>query len=158
MKIYLQLAVTIILFAGCEATKQVNRTEVEILEKHVEETVEVHSGVILRLEGAWQVETINSVLTDTDNRLKLNFDMGRMLIYGYDSCNTFRGKIKGLSEGEIGFDAVINTRRMCKDMSVSKAFYKALNQVKTYECEGDQLYFFNENGKRLMALKKSGQL
>jgi heat shock protein HslJ len=157
-KLFLLLGLSIILLPACNT---IHKTSVMKNRMWVSTNADPKYGVEsadclqVKMHGIWLVESINSLVTEPDMRPNIEINLNKMCISGEDSCNSYRGTIKQLCENNIEFKGVVSTRKMCRDMSVSKAFHNAMGLVRTYKCEGDQLYFFSVEGKRLMVLKKS---
>jgi heat shock protein HslJ len=58
------------------------------------------------------------------------------------------------TSGELSFDAVGSTKRMCADMATEDAILQALGAVKGFALEGEMLKLIDGEGKELMELKK----
>ncbi len=109
----------------------------------------------LKLNGSWEAFKINGSIIKQPRIVgaggipELHIDIEQMKITGTDNCNNFRGMIKQFNETEIAWGPLVNTRKICPDMSTPNRFNKAMEAVKTYKFKGDNLILTDKKGNEL---------
>ncbi len=73
---------------------------------------------------------------------------------GNDGCNEYSGAIKEFSNSHIKYEAIVKTKKMCRDMETAKSFNDAMTQVASYKLEGLNLILMDTNNKEVLALLK----
>ena len=107
------------------------------------------------LAGEWEIVEVNDKPVPAEETPFLGFNVNEGQLYGNTGCNSLMATIQ-LSEGagDLSFDAVGSTKRMCADMATEDAILQALGAVKGFTLEGGKLMLNNADGKELMELKK----
>ena len=114
----------------------------------------------LRLHDIWALEEIsfNGLPLELDyNEIKrpvLELHVNDRKIYGNDSCNAIFGTIETLDRSSISFGKIGGTKMACPNMTISTAYIKALQQLRSYKLEGLSLLFYNAEGNEILKFLK----
>ncbi len=111
----------------------------------------------LAIQDIWFLESINEVQIDKNNiknipQIELN--ISQMKVFGSNGCNNISGAIQKVSDTELEFSPLRETRKMCPNMEISNQFSKALSITKYYRKENLLLKLFDSEMKELMSIKK----
>ena len=115
---------------------------------------------VLKLHDIWALQEIsfNGLPLELDyNEIKrpvLELHVNDRKIYGNDSCNSIFGSIETLDKGSISFGKIGGTRMACPNMTISAAYTKALQHVRSYKLEGLSLIFYNAEGDEILKFLK----
>ncbi|MGK0294515.1 MAG: heat shock protein HslJ [Ulvibacter sp.] len=115
---------------------------------------------VLRLHDIWALQEIsfNGLPLELDyNEIKrpvLELHVNDRKIFGNDSCNSIFGSIETLDKSAISFGKIGGTMMACPDMTISSAYTKALQQVRSYKLEGLNLLLFNAEGDEVLKFRK----
>ncbi|QSP93963.1 DUF4377 domain-containing protein [Marinobacter salinisoli] len=112
----------------------------------------------LRLNDLWVLESMGGIalaLDDERQRPRMELDLAKMSVMGFDGCNNFRGAIERLDSSEIVFGPIAGTRKACVDMRISGQFNQSLNQVRGYTLKGTKLFLLDEAGGELLGFQKT---
>ena len=113
------------------------------------------AATVADLVGEWEVMEVDNKPVSAEETPFLGFNVSEGQLYGNTGCNSLMATIKvSESAGELSFDAVGSTKRMCADMATEDAILQALGAVKGFTLEGEKLVLNNADGKELMELKK----
>ena len=94
-----------------------------------------------------------AITPEAQPTLKLN--IREMKVNGSDSCNTFMGSIKNLTDKELVFGDLASTLMLCAEkMEVADAFGMAMQKVRQYQLKGDQLLLTDKQGGVLLTFAK----
>lgn len=125
------------------------------------EVLEKKEDAKLALDGSWEALKINGSVIKLP-RMRgagvlpdLQINIRDMQISGIDNCNNFTGQITEIGENTIELGAIAGTKKMCPDMSISKAFNETLLAVKKYELKENNLIFTDEAGTELLEFIKA---
>lgn len=77
----------------------------------------------------------------------INFDK-KLRINGVLGCNNFFGSYTK-EDKNLSFSQVGSTRMMCQNIKTEATFSKILQETKTYKIEGENLYLFDKNAKKI---------
>lgn len=124
---YLLLVLTIILFTSC--TNKETRT----------------------IAGNWEVLKVND-LSSFEYPADFFINLETMKIVGFSGCNRFFGSIKTL-DNSLVFDEMGGTRKACPDMTSENLFLMAMQEVKSFSFNNENLQLLNENNEVLITLK-----
>lgn len=104
------------------------------------------------MQYPWKVARIDETSVEEDQLIPMVIlDLQNMRIAGINGCNNFTAPIKNLNETEIEFGIVASTKKMCPDMKTANQFNKALNEVVRFDAQGSEMYFYNKDGKEMLA-------
>ena len=110
---------------------------------------------IADLAGGWEIVKVNEKSVSAEETPFLGFDVNEGQLYGNTGCNSLMASFDlSKTSGELSFDAVGSTKRMCADMATEDAILQALGEVRGFALEGEKLTLNNVDGKELMELKK----
>lgn len=110
---------------------------------------------ITDLAGEWEIVEVNDNSVSAEETPFLGFDVNEGQLYGNTGCNSLMASFDlSKTSGELSFDAVGSTKRMCADMATEDAILQALGEVRSFALEGEKLTLNNADGKELMELKK----
>ena len=113
------------------------------------------AATVADLAGEWEVMEVDNKPVSAEETPFLGFNVSEGQLYGNTGCNSLMATIKvSESTGELSFDAVGSTKRMCADMATEDAILQALGAVKGFTLEGEKLVLNNADGNELMELKK----
>lgn len=113
------------------------------------------AATVADLVGEWEVMEVDNKPVSAEETPFLGFNVSEGQLYGNTGCNSLMATIKvSESAGELSFDAVGSTKRMCADMATEDAILQALGAVKGFTLEGEKLVLNNADGNELMELKK----
>ncbi|PHN02347.1 META domain-containing protein [Flavilitoribacter nigricans] len=108
------------------------------------------------LNGEWTLMRLNDRPL---NRMvvlpTMTIDLSQNLVAGNGGCNTFNGKIQELSASKIKLGPVVSTRKACMNKNVESEFNQALNTINTYQIAGNNLTFYDDSGKKVLAFIKN---
>lgn len=126
-KKYLLLVLTIILFTSCENKAQ--RT----------------------IAGNWEVLSVND-LTEFEFAPNFIINLETMKVAGYSGCNRFFGSIK-TDENNLIFEKMGGTRKVCPDMTSENLFLMAMQKVKSFSFENENLQLLSDTNEVIISLK-----
>ena len=110
---------------------------------------------IADLAGEWEIVEVNEKSVSAEETPFLGFNVNEGQLYGNTGCNSLMASFDlSKTSGELSFDAVGSTKRMCADMATEDAILQALGAVKGFALEGEMLKLIDGEGKELMELKK----
>ncbi len=115
---------------------------------------------LLRLHDIWALQEIsfNGLPLELDyNEIKrpvLELHVNDRKINGNDSCNSIFGSIETLDKSSISFGKIGSTMMACPNLTISTAYTKALQQVKSYKLEGLNLFFYNAKDEEVLRFLK----
>ena len=112
-------------------------------------------ATIADLAGEWEILEVNNKPVSAEQTPFLGFDVNEGQLYGSTGCNSLMaGFGQSKTSGELSFDAIGSTKRMCADMASEDAILQALGLVKGFALKEGILTLNNAEGKELMELKK----
>ena len=110
---------------------------------------------IADLAGEWVIVEVNDKSVSAEETPFLGFDVNEGQLYGNAGCNSLMANFDlSKTSGELTFDAIGSTKRMCADMATEDAILQALGEVRSFALDGENLKLNNADGKELMELKK----
>jgi heat shock protein HslJ len=112
------------------------------------------------LNGAWSVTAINGN-AQTNDDVKLVFDIPELKLHGNTGCNILNGTIAtDLSErNSISLQNIITTRRACPDSDIETSLLVALEDVVyARPIDTDHCELLNNQGETILVLKRSADL
>lgn len=110
---------------------------------------------IADLAGEWVIVEVNDKSVSAEETPFLGFDVNEGQLYGNAGCNSLMANFDlSKTSGELTFDAIGGTKRMCADMATEDAILQALGEVRSFALDGENLKLNNADGKELMELKK----
>lgn len=113
------------------------------------------AATIADLAGEWEITEVDNKPVSAEEIPFLGFNVDEGQLYGNTGCNSLMaGFGVGKTSGELSFDAIGSTKRMCADMATEDAILQALGAVKGFTFDGEKLILNNADGKELMELKK----
>ncbi|RKF04783.1 heat shock protein HslJ [Tenacibaculum lutimaris] len=122
------------------------------------EKIESHVDIRTYLAGEWNVTSLyNKEFNETTNAPSLTIDLNKNRVSGNDSCNNYTGQISNVTSQSLKIKTVATTRRMCFIMDVANSYNKALGEINTYLIKGNNLIFFNKEGKKIVSFTKSAK-
>lgn len=121
----------------------------EILEEKVDKR--------LAINDIWVAERIYDLPLQNvyEERPRLEINLNAMKVNGIDGCNNISGAIAEISDNHIIFGPLLQTQKMCADMTIPDAFTKALTEVIGYKKVKNRLHLFNKNNDLVIALQKT---
>ena len=113
------------------------------------------TAAVVDLAGEWEIVEVDNKPISSEEIPFLGFNVKEGQLYGNTGCNSLMATIQlGEDAGDLSFDAVGSTKRMCADMTTEDAILQTLGAVKGFTLEGGKLMLNNADGKELMELKK----
>ena len=110
---------------------------------------------IADLAGEWVIVEVNDKSVSAEETPFLGFEVNEGQLYGNAGCNSLMANFDlSKTSGELTFDAIGSTKRMCADMAMEDAILQALGEVRSFALDGENLKLNNADGKELMELKK----
>lgn len=108
------------------------------------------------LAGEWEILKVKGKSVKAEETPFLGFDVTEKQLYGNAGCNSLMGtlEIDEEKKNALSFGAVGSTKRMCADMSAENAILPALEEVKGFSLEGENLVLTNEAGNEVLELRK----
>ena len=107
------------------------------------------------LQGEWKLVSMGEMVITSEAQPTLKLNISEMKVNGSDSCNTFMGSIKTLTDKELVFGDLASTLMLCaQKMEVADAFGMAMQKVRQYQLKGDQLLLTDEQGGVLLTFAK----
>lgn len=110
------------------------------------------------LNGEWNVVEMNGTsVAASESAPYLVFDTQSKRLSGNAGCNRIMGAVEYAKEGSdrISFPQIATTRMACPDMSGERELLQTLEHVERFgAAEGDAIALFNEEGERILLLKK----
>ena len=107
------------------------------------------------LQGEWKLVSMGEKAITPEAQPTLKLNISEMKVNGSDSCNTFMGSIKTLTDKELVFGDLASTLMLCGEkMEVADAFGMAMQKVRQYQLKGDQLLFTDKQGGVLLTFAK----
>ena len=107
------------------------------------------------LQGEWKLVSMGEKAITPEAQPTLKLNISEMKVNGSDSCNTFMGSIKTLTDKELVFGDLASTLMLCAEkMEVADAFGMAMQKVRQYQLKGDQLLLTDEQGGVLLTFAK----
>ncbi|WP_418184912.1 META domain-containing protein [Aliarcobacter vitoriensis] len=96
----------------------------------------------------WKALVLNNVDVKNDRKVaNINFEEdGR--VFGNLGCNNFFSSFKE-DNGKLTLAQAGSTMMMCPDMTTEHNFSSVLSNVKSYEINGKNLRFFDQNNKEI---------
>ncbi|CAM1339275.1 META domain-containing protein [Tenacibaculum aestuarii] len=120
------------------------------------EKIESQADIRTYLAGEWSVTSLyDREFNETTNAPSLTIDLNKNRVSGNDSCNNYTGQISNITSQSLKIKTVTTTRRMCFIMDVANSYNKALGEINTYLIKGNNLIFFNKEGKKTVSFTKS---
>ena len=107
--------------------------------------------VLQELEGRQVGE---EMLDGQLQRPHIEFHLRDRRFMGTDGCNTFRGSIVSIEDGEFQMGPVMSTRMLCRDMNLPEAFLKSLSRVDSFTLKEGYLALL-EGDTELLIFRKS---
>ncbi|CAH8295670.1 heat shock protein HslJ [Mariniflexile fucanivorans] len=112
-------------------------------------------NIKMELHDIWAVTHINEeAIIPSENVPNLEINITEMKVFGSDGCNNYTGEIKNITSENITFGALASTRKMCFDMAIPDKYNNALNNTVTYKRDKLNLYFYDDNGNKILSFKK----
>ena len=103
-------------------------------------------------ETYWKLTRLGEkpvILAERQREPSLVFRSEESRVTGFGSCNNLTGSYK-LNSDQITFSRIAATRKAClPSMEMEAAFFKALEQVRTWKISGEHLELYDSNGKML---------
>ena len=107
------------------------------------------------LNDIWALEKISGkLLSEKPKQPRLEINLSKMQILGFDGCNNYAGKIEKFSADEITFTRIGSTKKMCTHIKLAQDYTQALQQTKSFKKEKLSLYFFDKNDEEVLQFKK----
>ena len=107
------------------------------------------------LQGEWKLVSMGGMTVTPEAQPTLKLNIREMKVNGSDSCNTFMGSIKTLTDKELVFGDLASTLMLCAEkMEVADAFGMAMQKVRQYQLKGDQLLLTDKQGGVLLTFAK----
>ena len=107
------------------------------------------------LQGEWKLVSLGEMAITPEAQPTLKLNIREMKVNGSDSCNTFMGSIKTLTDKKLVFGDLASTLMLCVEkMEVADAFGMAMQKVRQYQLKGDQLLLTDEQGGVLLTFAK----
>ncbi|GAB1309580.1 hypothetical protein KH5_22630 [Urechidicola sp. KH5] len=121
---------------------------IEILEEKVDKR--------LAINDIWVAEKIYELPLQNgyEERPRLEINSATMKVNGTDGCNNINGGITEMSDDHIIFGPLLQTKKMCVDMTIPDAFTKALTEVNGYKKVKNRLHLFNKNNDLVLTFQK----
>ncbi len=86
-----------------------------------------------KISGEWQIiKAGNTVLPITDEMPYINFDPTENRFYASDGCNIINGDFTATTEGNVIFQHVLSTLRMCPEIENQEAISGVMQDNKSY--------------------------
>jgi len=114
----------------------------------------------LQLNDIWVIQELEGrqvgeeILDGKLERPYIEFHLRDRRFMGTDGCNTFRGSIGSLEDGEFRMGPVMSTRMLCRDMNLPEAFLESLSRVDSFALEEGYLTLL-EGNTELLKFRKS---
>lgn len=119
------------------------------------EVVEKRQDTNALLEGKWMATKINGEpIEQMDQLPSMNFDLDNMRVSGSTSCNNYTADIMSLSGNSIKLVPGAMTEKMCLNNTIEQTFNQAFNGIATFNIEGDQLTFFDEQNTPVLSFRR----
>lgn len=113
---------------------------------------------ITQLKGEWNITEVNNTKVDQlaeDVKPFIGFDVEQNRIYGKSTCNNIIGDYKyDETNATLSFTQVGTTMMMCPFMDQEQLMLKALNDVKSFDVQGDKAYLLDQNKQIIFKLIK----
>lgn len=108
------------------------------------------------LDGEWAITEVNGQKVEAEQVPFIGFDVEQKRMYGNSGCNRMMGTFEAdsLNPGQLKFGAIGSTRMMCPDMETETKVLEALDGTKRFSMKGGIAYLLDENGSKLLTLKK----
>ena len=107
------------------------------------------------LQAEWKLVSMGEMVITPEAQPTLKLNISEMKVNGSDSCNTFMGSIKTLTDKELVFGDLASTLMLCAEkMEVADAFGMAMQKVRQYQLKGDQLLLTDKQGGVLLTFAK----
>lgn len=84
----------------------------------------------------------------------MEINLSKMQIFGSNGCNNYTGKIESITSSRIQFGNIASTKKMCRDMTISDMFDKALNKSVAYKLKNTELTFYDQDGNETINFMK----
>jgi heat shock protein HslJ len=112
----------------------------------------------LTLHDIWILEKINNLdlrpINQSQELPRFEFFSMEGKVLGHASCNEFNGKFSIVGQGEIQFDAITMTRKLCADMEIENVLGKAVfGRRMKYSRVESLLYLTGYDGTELVFKK-----
>lgn len=102
------------------------------------------------LDGEWKLTTFKGgVLNKMIVLPTINFDLEEQRIFGNAGCNNYFAGIE-MNGNELTFSAAGATLMACIDENIEGEYLSILEEVKSFEVNGNELEFFDANGESLV--------
>ena len=108
------------------------------------------------LSGEWSISLINGQEVTAEEVPFLGFDIAGSKLYGSTGCNNIMGTLVAdtLQPGQLQFDQVASTRRMCQDMATEELLLQALSQVAGFARGEFGINLVNAEGTAVLTMEK----
>lgn len=107
------------------------------------------------LSGEWQINQVldNKISIENEEVPFIGFQKEEARFYGSTGCNSFFGEFKSQDEKQgVSFSNVGSTKKLCDDMTIEDAIFKAFSLVSEVEYNKTNMTLKDNNGNTLMEL------
>jgi len=118
--------------------------------------VEKKADARLGIHNIWVLESISGVKIDKDSIAilpQIELNVAQMKVMGSNGCNRVSGAIKKITDTELEFSPLMETRKMCPKMDIPNQFSLALTKTRFYKKGNGTLQFLDADKKELLSLK-----
>ncbi len=91
---------------------------------------------------------------ETEKRPQLEFNSTKNSFSGNNGCNQIMGHLKELTNTELEFATINETRMVCKEMKLASTFPGQLRETRQYTIVDLNLTLMDSDGKALLVFKK----
>lgn len=108
------------------------------------------------INDIWVLTEISesSISDEIEKRPQLEFNSKENSFSGNNGCNQISGSLNKLTNIDLQFNVIRETRMACPDMKLSSAFQKLLHETRQYEIKDLSLILMDSQGKILLVFKK----
>ncbi|GAB5475671.1 MAG: hypothetical protein Mars2KO_37700 [Maribacter sp.] len=100
-------------------------------------------------------EMLGTPISDEmEKRPQLEFNSKASSFSGNNGCNQIMGNLKELTNTDVQFGMINETRMACKEMKLSSTFLSQLRETRHYKIADLNLTLTDSNGKVLLLFKK----
>lgn len=121
----------------------------DILEKKKDARYAIHDIYILTHINGKSIEN-----DPVEQRPTLEINISKMKIVGSNGCNNFGGSITKLEDNNIEFSQLMETLKMCSDMTIPTSYSHELTNTRSFKKDNSILYFHNSENKNILTFKK----
>ncbi len=145
MQRILSLVIFLLLF-GCNGTRTKDNLK--------KESVAVENKILINDIWALTEMLGTPISEEIEKRPQLEFNSMENSFSGNNGCNQIMGNLKGLTNTDLQFATINETRMACKEMKLSSTFLTLLRETNQYKIAKLNLTLMDSNGKVLLLFKK----